>query len=497
MKVNFIDTTLRDGSQSLWGLRMTTGMMERIASPLDGAGFKAVEVPVGPLFFKKFIRDLKEDPWEMSRMVARTMPRTPKACMVNAFVHPFELRPPRAVIELFYKLAASMGALNRAQVNCNNMDQLARDFPWFIQFLKGLGMEIAVALTYHISPRHTDEYYAQLTRDVAAYQPDSIYIKDAGGLLTPERVATLVPAILKNAGAIPLELHSHCTTGMAPYFYLDAAKLGTRTLHTGLPPLANGPGQPGIFATAKNIRLMGGIAQIDDGQALRDASQALADIAVREGLPIGAPLEYDHAQFAHRIPGGVISNLRQQLKELGIQHRFEEVLQEVVQVQKELGYPIMITPYSQFVVTQAAINIATGQRYKLITDEIIRFSLGAFGKDSGYEHQDPGLKDQVLSLPRTREIAAELAQASDGEVSIRTLRARLDASALSDEEFLLRYIMKGDKELSLMRRAGPYRRFDERPQSSILALLNELTATRQTPYISVSNGSDYITLGKH
>jgi len=494
LKVNFVDTTMRDGSQSLWGLRMSTGMMEGIAPALDNAGFKAVEVPVGPLFFKKFIRDLKEDPWEMSRMVARMAPTTLKGCMVNAFVHPFELRPPQAVIKLFYERAVGMGALNRAQVNCNNMGQLARDFPWFIPFLKGLGMEIAVALTYHISPRHTDDYYADITRKVLAYEPDSIYIKDAGGLLTAERVATLVPTVIRTAGGIPVELHSHCTTGMAPYFYLDAARLGVRTLHTAIPPLANGSGQPSLFSVARNIRMMGGEADVRDGAELREASEWLTRIAHQEQLPVGQPVDFDYRQFQHRIPGGVISNLKQQLKELNIQHRFDEVLDEVIEVQRELGYPIMITPYSQFVVTQSAINIATGARYKVVTDEIIRFTLGAFGEDSGYMAMDADLKDKVMALPRRREVEDELRRASEQELTLQQLRSRLGATQVSDEEFLSRYIMKGDAELRLMREKGGYRRFDRRGSSSVAGLLEELLKDRHSPSIHIRLGADHVTL---
>lgn len=493
MNVNFVDTTFRDGSQSLWALRMTTGMMESVAEPMDNAGFKAIELPMNPIYFKKFVRDHKEDPWAMMRLMAKKMPRTPKGCMIAALIHPFDLRPPRAIVKLFFECAVATGALNRGQLIANTMDQRSRDFPWFIPFLKSLGVQTAVALAYQISPRHTDEYYAQLTKEVADQSPDIIYLKDAGGLLTMDRIRTLIPVILANARGIPVELHSHCTTGMAPYFYVEAAKLGVPTLHTAIPPLANGPGQPSLFATANNVRLCGGVAQVNDA-SLHDASEHLTTIARQEGFPIGAPLEFDQAQFIHQVPGGVISNLKQQLAELRIQHRLDEVLDEVVTVQRELGYPMMITPYSQFVVTQAAMNVATGQRYKVVTDEIIRFTLGAFGQDSGCSFMNPSLKERVLSLPRAREVQLALDALAQQEPSLDEIRSSMGAKGDSDEEFLLKYIMKGDQDIAAMRRAGPYRRYDKLGAPSASALLDELLKERRSARIHVSRGADYITL---
>jgi len=497
MRVNFVDTTFRDGSQSLWALRMTTGMMESVAQDMDNAGFKAIELPMNPIYFKKFVRDHREDPWEMMRLMASKMPRTPKGCMIAALIHPFELRPPRAVVKLFFERAVATGALNRGQLMANTMNQRTRDFPWFIPFLKGLGVQTAVALCYQISPRHTDDYYAKLTREVAALNPDVIYLKDAGGLLTVDRVRTLVPAIMANTGGIPFELHSHCTTGMAPLFYLTAAELGVPTLHTALPPLANGSGQPSIFAVARNVRLLGGMADIDEG-SLHEASAHLTEIARAESLPIGAPLEFDQAQFIHQVPGGVISNLKQQLKELRIAHRLDEVLDECVSVQREMGYPMMITPYSQFVVTQAAMNVALGERYKVVTDEVIRFTLGAFGSDSGYEHMDPDLKDRVLALPRAKEVQRALDALDRPEPSLDEIRRAVGSASDSDEDFLLRYIMKGDQDIAAMRRAGPHRRFDRgapgAQPGSMLALLDELLQSQRSTSVHVRRGQDHITL---
>ena len=405
MDVSFIDTTFRDGSQSLWASGMRTGMIEAVAESMGRAGFEAVEVPVNAVYVKKFVRDLKEDPWEMARMVARKMPHTVKSCMAGAIISPFEAPPPRSIIELFYTVLAEIGALNRAQLTTNTFGQIKGSFPWIIPLFKRLGFQIALAISYTISPRHTDEYYAKKTLEILPFRPDVIYLKDQGGLLTVDRLRTLLPIIVRNANGIPVELHSHCTTGLAEVVYLEALRLGVRTLHTAVPPLANGSGQPSVFSVARNARLLGYSPRVDE-TVLRPVEEQLTAIAKQEKLPIGAPLEYDYAQYIHQIPGGVISNLRYQLIEMGIQDRIDEVLEEVVQVRKDFGYPIMITPHSQFVVTQAAINVATGERYKLVIDELILFAQGVYGEDSGYPWMDQNLKDKVLAMPRANELGA-------------------------------------------------------------------------------------------
>ncbi|MBX5468146.1 MAG: hypothetical protein K6U14_11740, partial [Firmicutes bacterium] len=183
--VQLVDTTLRDGAQSLWASAMRIGIIEAVGPDLDQAGFAAVEVPMNPIFFKKFVRDTQEDPWEMARVIARVLPNSIKACMGGG--------PPRPdpVTQLLYRRLAEIGTLNRVQLVANTADQVARSFGWVIPFFRSLGFEVVVALAYTLSPRHTDAYYAEKARQVLAFAPDAVYLKDQGGLLTPERVRTL------------------------------------------------------------------------------------------------------------------------------------------------------------------------------------------------------------------------------------------------------------------------------------------------------------------
>jgi len=490
MDMHFVDTTFRDGSQSLWAMGMRTGMIEAVAEMMDEAGFDAIEVPVIGPFLKKLVRDLKEDPWDLARVAARKMPRTLKGCPAGAFIVPFEPLPPRSIVELFYTRLVEIGALNRAEVTCNTTDQIRRAFPWIIPLFKKLGLQIAVALSYTISPRHTDEYYAQKTREILPFKPDRIWLKDQCGLLTVDRVRTLLPTIVQSANGVPVELHSHCTTGLAPLVYLEALHLGVGTLHTAVPPLANGPSQPSVLNVARNGRLMGYSPKVDD-EILRKIEQRLTAIARQEKLPIGAPLEYDFAQYIHQIPGGVISNLQRQLTELGIQQRLDEVLEESVQVRKDFGYPIMITPHSQFVVTQAAINVATGERYKLVIDELILFAQGALGEDSGYPWMDQNLRDTLLSMPRAKDLASRSRQEPD--IPLKQIRERFGGPGVSDEEFLLRYIMKGEQEIEAMRAAGPPKQYYGASQP-LHTLIQELAKHKRVRHVHIQRGGDSLVI---
>ena len=488
MHVRFIDTTFRDGAQSLWAGGMRSGMVEAVAETMDRAGFDVIEVPLGGNRMKKMLRDLKENPWDLARMVARKMPDTVKSMMAGAFVVPLEAPPPQAIVELYHARLVEIGALDRAQLTANTFGQIQLAFPWVIPMFKKLGLQIALALSYSISPRHTDEYYAQKMREILAFKPDVIYLKDQGGLLTVDRARTLLPAMLQNANEVPVELHSHCTTGLAPLVYLEALKLGVRRLHTAVPPLANGASQPSVFNVVGNARLMGYSTRVDE-RGLRSVAERFTAIARQDGLPIGAPLEYDYAQYIYQVPGGVISNLKHQLNEMRVLDRLDEVLEETVQVRKDMGYPIMITPHSQFVVTQAAINVVTGERYRHVIDELILFAQGVYGEDSGYTWMDQTLKDKLLGMSRAKELAVR----QEREITLKELRGKLAGPGVSDEEFLLRYIMKGEDEIRAMRAAGPPRPYFN-TSMPLLTLIQELDKHRQVRYVRVQRGGDSLVL---
>lgn len=459
--VFFIDTTTRDGSQSNWAAGMPLGMMDAIMDDVNKVGYRAIDCPITPLIFKKAVRDLKEDPWEMIRMFGRKGPDVIKGSMLAPGIRPFDTgNDNREVIQLFYKLLVDMGALQRVQLASNVLDSM-RSETWFVPFIKKLGLEFVYAVCYYISPRHTDEFYIRKIKEAVDMGADVIYLKDAGGLLDVESTRRVFSLMKEYGGGLPLEIHSHCTTGMADAVYAEAMKLGCQSFHVATPPLAEGTAQPSVFNTVENAKALGYNANLDMERVER-ISKRLYAMAKEAGLPTFGPTRFKVAQYIHRIPGGVISNLVHQLKSLHIEDRLDEVVEECVRICAETGEPHMITPYSQFVCTQAAINIALGERYKVVIDDFIRYALGIYGEDSGYREMDQNLKEKFVSMPRASEIMeANERRAEQQDRPMKEIRNEFGEN-LSDEEFILRYVLKGTEEIAAMREATkdyPFRRF--------------------------------------
>src|SRR6266496_6384788 len=396
-EVHFIDTTLRDGQQSLWALGMRTGTMLAVAEAMDRAGFESLEFFCSTMI-KKYVREQKQNPWEWVREGTKCFRRTRLRLHGGMHGSGTFVKLPPAVMKLFVERAVAYGiTLTRTSTSWN-------DFPGFekeLQELRAVGMETIVNLIYSVSPRHTDQYYAERARQAAAIKPYRICFKDVGGLLTPERARALILLIKKNIGETPLEFHAHCNNGLAPFNYVEAIKLGVDILHTAIPPLANGSSQPSILNVASNARALG-YTPVVDLDAIKAVEKHFTFIARREGHPIGVQREYDHAQYLHQIPGGMISNLGHQLRTVGMENRLQDTLEEAGRVRAEFGYPIMVTPLAQFVGSQAAFNVITGERYKEVTDQVIQYALGHWGKEAPLV-MDPNVRDKILNRPRAAE----------------------------------------------------------------------------------------------
>lgn len=484
-EISFVDTTFRDGHASLWAEGMTTGMMLPVAAQMDEAGFKSMEL-IATSHFKKCVRELREDPWERIRLVSKRVTRTPLTIMMGHNITAFDLTP-FSLLKLFMERTAAAG------ISCVELMDAANDMtfrvPECVRFAKDAGLKVSLALIYSYSPKHSDEYYAQRTRDAAKLNPDAIYLKDSGGLLTPERTRTVIPAMLENSSGISIELHSHCTTGLAPICYLEAVKAGCRTLHTAIPPLANGSGQPSIFNVIKNLRLSNYASSINE-EGLLPVTQHFNYIAKREGLPIGVPLEYDLYQYVHQVPGGVISNLKHQLAQMRMEDRLDKVLEEIIQVKEDFGYPIMVTPFSQFVASQAAMNIMTGERYKQVTDEIIKYTLGFWGKEAAAA-VNPNIADRILSLPR----AKELIHWEPPQPSVEEVRKTLGGASVSDDELILRCIIQEEKEIRAMQAAGPTKEYFT-SKNPLMMVIHELLRKSDINYVHVEKGDFVLSLGR-
>jgi oxaloacetate decarboxylase alpha subunit len=466
--IRFVDTTIRDGHQSLWAENMTTGMMLPVAEALDRAGFDAIEL-ISSSHLKKCVRELKEDPWARVRLVSQRITRTPLRLNAGRF-SAFDLTP-RSMYRLFMERMAANGIREaRISEEWNELEGWA----WKVDVARDVGINPVLNIIYSVSPKHTDEYFAERTRHAASLKVNRLCLKDPGGLLTPERVQTLVPIMFQNASGIPLELHTHCTTGLGPLCCLEAVKLGIKIVNTALPPLADGSSNPSLFNVAKNLRALGYKTLIDE-ELLKPVSEHFTYIAKREGFPIGAPVEYDYSQYQHQVPGGMISNLRFQLRKVGMEHKIDEALAETMRVRAELGYPIMVTPLSQFVGSQAAINVIVGERYQEVTDQIIQYALGYWGKE-GAELMAPEVKAKILDRPR----AKEWAEHQPPEPTIAEIRKKMDAEHVSDEDLLLRWNL-GVDEIEAMRAAGAPKEYltARQPLVNLLDSLSKRTEYRQ------------------
>ena len=460
-QVHFIDTTLRDGQQSLWAMNMRTGMMLPTLADMDEAGFEAMEFFVPAVQMKKMIRDLGEDPWQWLKLGTNGIRKTPLR-MHGGYRSGFP-KVPESVGKLLVRKVVDHGITTSRHSNSwNDFDEMKEE----VDEMRKLGMAAVVNLIYSVSPRHTDAYYETRAAAAAALDPYRICFKDVGGLLTPERVRELLPKILKAVGDTTVEFHCHCNNGLGPLNILEAVKQGVSHIHTAVPPLAYGSSQPSVFNVEANLRALGYDPDVDVS-ALRPVEKHFTHIAKREGLPIGAPLEYDQTQYLHQVPGGMISNLRYQLQKVGMAHHVEETLAEAIQVRAEFGYPIMVTPLAQFVGSQAGINVMVGERYKEVTDEVIQYALGHWGREA-VEVMDKDVRAKILDRSRTEALAKR--EVSD--LSLREIRKKL-GNNLTDEELILRTYIDEDA-VTIARNAPPPRPYPS-ARHPLVQLVEDLT----------------------
>ena len=480
-EVNFIDTTLRDGQMSLWATAMKTEMMLPVVSTMDQAGFVAIEI-LASNFDKKMVRELGEDSWERIDLVRQRVQKTPLRMIKGRSLAAFQFTP-RSIEALWYERIAAHGI---RQVRISDSSNTAAGWREQVGYARSVGIDPIVNLIFSISPKHTDEYYAQKARDAAELDIYRICLKDPGGLLTPERTRTLVPVVLQNVNGIPVEFHTHCHTGLGPLCCLEAIKLGIRYVNAAIPPLSDSHSNPSVFNVIKNARALGYASTVDD-ESLKSVEQHFTAIARREGLPIGAPAQYDCSLYVHQVPGGMVSNLRHQLSTSGLAGKIDAVLEEIGKVRADFGYPIMVTPYSQFVGVQATMNVVSGERYKQVSDEVIQYAMGLWGEEE-CSSIVPDVRDRILDRPRARE----LAHRQPPQPSLNEVRREYGGAGISDDEMLLRYFA-GEDQVTAMRAAGPSKQHGGTGHS-LVSLIEELTKRTKFNYIQVQKGAMSLTL---
>lgn len=479
-RVDVVDQTLRDGPQSWWGMRMRKDMALPIAEDLDRTGFHTVDL-AGSSIFEVLVRYCREDPWEQIRGLSAAMSRTPtRAGIRSNGIVTFGLTADSVMDLWVQRLAANGIGSFWVYDGLFNIDKVAQR----VAAAQAAGAEAVPCILYADSPYHTDEYYAERTRELVALQPDAIEIEDAAGLLTPDRARSLVAAIKGAAGDLPVELHFHSNTGLAPINYLEGLLAGADRVHTASRPVAAGVSLPSTEVTVANLQEAGYCVALDHDR-FSPVAEHLERVAAAEDLPVAQPAEYQLTQYRHQLPGGMAGTFKAQLHQHGMGDRFDDVLVEMARVRQELGYPVMATPFSQIVGTQAVLNVVNDERYAVVPDEVIIYMSGYYGPPVG--PLDPDVLDRVMSTPKAHSYESW----EPPQPSLAELRQRMGAS-LSDDELLLRLLVP-ERDINAMR-ADPAPPRDYTVATRRVRQLRQLMDASLGSYLDVATPEFRLTL---
>ncbi|MGI6096905.1 MAG: oxaloacetate decarboxylase subunit alpha [Dethiobacteria bacterium] len=438
-KILITDTTLRDAHQSLMATRMRTEDMLPIAEKMDNVGFYSLEV-WGGATFDTCMRFLDEDPWERLRKLRQRIKKTKLQMLL------------RGQNLLGYRHYADDVVENFiAKVIANGIDIIRifdalndiRNMEKAMFYTKREGGHVQATISYTISPLHDNNHFIEMGKRLEEMGADSICIKDMAGLLSPYNVYILIKE-LKDKISIPLQLHCHCTSGMAPLAYLKAIEAGVDVLDTATSSLAMGTSQPptdSIVASLKGTPYDTGL----DLEQLSEISDYFKEVRKKYDIPLEAALGVDTNVLSYQIPGGMISNLAAQLAQQNASHLLAETLKEVPRVRADLGYPPLVTPSSQLVGSQAVVNVLLGERYKMVSTEIKNYIRGLYGKPPG--EINPELREKILqgSEPVTCRPADLL------EPQMEKARSEIE-EYMEKEEDLLSYILFPQVALNFFKR---------------------------------------------
>ena len=375
--VRIVETSLRDGHQSLMATRMNTEEVVKLAKIYDEAGFHALEV-WGGATFDACLRFLNEDPWERLREVRKVCKKTKLQMLfrgqnILGYRHYSD-----DVVDMFCRKSIENGIdIIRVFDALNDL----RNLKQAVASTKKYGGECQIALSYTTSPVHTIDYFVELAKEIEKLGADSICIKDMAGVLLPEDAKKLVKAIKKNS-KLPLELHSHCTAGVCEMTYKAAIEAGVDIVDTSMSPLSNGTAQPSTQALATSLEGSKYDPKIDL-DVLHEAEPILSEIVgkyLNSGILSPKSLQINPNILTYQVPGGMLSNMIKQLSDQDALDKYDEVLEEIPKVRKDLGYPPLVTPMSQMVGTQSVLNILNGERYKVCAKEVKDYLHGMYGK---------------------------------------------------------------------------------------------------------------------
>ena len=479
--IEFLDETLRDGQQSLWGMRDAGG-----DGTADRAGHRPRRLPRGEPHRIEPLRGAdpplpREPVGGLDLLVAAMPDSTVRGGMRSNASVTFGVTPD-ALMDVWMRQLCVHGCrsfwIYDVLFNIDKTHRLAA-------VAKEFGAEVAGAIMFTLSPVHTDDYYADKAERLSASPDiDTLLLYDTGGVLEPDRMRTLVPALMAKVRGKPIEFHANNILGASGIAYVEAIRLGIRILHTACGPMANGPSVPSVEAMTRNVEHLGHTHNIDRSLLPRIAGH-FERVAAAAGFPVGVPQEYDLFSVRHQIPGGMMGTLKAQLVQHGMEERLDAVLEETGRVRRELGYPGMATPFSQLVGTLAVLNIVRGERYSVIPDEVIRYAGGHYGETVA--PIDADVLDRIMAAPRAREVLAEPPEPP----TIGELRKRHGTD--DDDELILRALVPA-ADLDRMRAAGPVRRDFPLLSTPELEQVRKLMALSTSKFVEVETARLSISL---
>ena len=425
--IKITETILRDAHQSLIATRMTTEQMLPIVDKLDKVGYHSVEC-WGGATFDACLRFLKEDPWERLRKLRDGFKNT-KLQMLFRGQNILGYRPyADDVVEYFVQKSVANGIDIIRIFDCMNDIRNLQTAVTAANREKG---HAQVAMSYTLGDAYTLEYWVDLAKRIEDMGANSICIKDMAGLLLPYKATELVTALKENV-SIPIQLHTHYTSGVASMTYLKAVEAGVDVIDTAMSPFALGTSQPATEVMVETFRGTPYDTGFDQNllAEIADYFRPLRDQALESGLLNPKNLGVDIKTLLYQVPGGMLSNLTSQLKEQHAEDKFYDVLKEVPRVRKDLGEPPLVTPSSQIVGTQAVFNVLMGERYKMVTKEtkaVLSGEYGATAKSFNPEVQKKCIGDKKPITCRPADLIPD---------ELDTLRGEMAQWSEQDEDVL-------------------------------------------------------------
>ena len=389
--VRFTETVLRDANQSLIATRLPYSKFEAILPKMDKAGYYSVEC-WGGASFDVCLRYLEEDPWERLRKIREKMPNT-KLQMLLRGQNLLGYAPyPDDVVRRFVRASVKNGIdIIRIFDALNDVNNLKVAIEETVK----QGAIASGAISYTTSPVHTTENYVKLVKEMREMGVSTICIKDMAGILTPQAAYDMVSAV-KDAVDLPVVVHTHCTTGLAFMTLLKSVEAGADVIDTASSPFSGGTSQPATETLYYTFKEMGIDTGLDE-KVINDVAAYFKPVRagfIESGKLNPISLTTDPGCLIYQMPGGMISNLLSQLKDLGAEDKFEEALAETPRVRKDMGYPPLVTPTSQIVGSQAVQNVLAGERYKNVNGQVRAYVHGEYGRTPA--PIDPEVQKKIL-----------------------------------------------------------------------------------------------------